>query len=163
MQLVRSLSYFHSPEYEALRSSGRSIGLTIGNFDGIHLGHQLLFRELNAALLSCRHMTEQKDTSPFKILMTFWPHPRQFLSGVSRRDLKTHEEYFVLTPLRKKLELVRAAGFDCFCLLRFEKRFASLSPEQFLKDYLEDGIRPAVVVVGDDWAFGRGRSGKTGW
>ncbi|MFN8389369.1 MAG: riboflavin biosynthesis protein RibF [Bdellovibrionota bacterium] len=146
-----------SPIQELLSRS--EVGVTIGNFDGLHLGHQALFERLDRTLAE-RSAVSRKP--PLKVLLSFWPHPRQVLNGVKRSQVVDHPELYTLTTVRQKLSLLADNEFSICYLLRFSKSFAELTPEAFLRDYLVQPLHPSVVVIGDDWAFGRDRSGNIG-
>lgn len=120
-------------------------GVTIGNFDGMHLGHQALFSRLTSEL--------KKIGEPHvKVLFTFYPHPKDVLSGSSRA-------FYYLTPLRERIRLAEKDGFDCFFLLRFTPALSNLSPREFVERYLKRGLSAKLAVVGHDWAFGKAREG----
>lgn len=116
--------------------------LAIGNFDGVHLGHLALVRQLVAA------------AGQFKLaatVLTFEPHPREFFSPASAPAR--------LTTLREKLELLAELGVVQAMVCPFNARFASLSAEQFIEQVLVRGLRVRHLIIGDDFRFGRGREG----
>ena len=115
--------------------------ITIGNFDGVHLGHRHLIGQLRE--LAVRH-----NARP--LVVTFEPHP----TSVLRPDPPLQR---IVTPERK-LELLRSAGIDDILVIEFDREFANLSPEAFL-DYLVPRTTPAAILVGDNFRFGRARSG----
>lgn len=156
MQVLRSLNRCLAADIQALLASGRPVGVTVGNFDGMHLGHQQLFQTLNTEL-----NTFAAEGRPVRVLFTFEPHPRRVLSGIKRSELLEHPSFWTIMPLRRKIEIAKAHGFDIFLALRFSKEFSKLSPEEFVKTYLVKALHARLVVVGQDWAFGRGRSGDT--
>jgi riboflavin kinase/FMN adenylyltransferase len=116
--------------------------LTIGNFDGVHLGHQALLAQLTARA--------RLDALPAAV-MTFEPHPREFFSH-ERRPTR-------LTSLREKLELFDEAGVDRVYVCRFDARLAALSAQAFIDDLLVRGLGTRHLIIGDDFRFGRGREG----
>ena len=117
--------------------------LTVGNFDGVHLGHQALLR---AVIERGRALGQQTA------LYTFDPHPRQVLSPEgSPPRLMTWEQ------LARALE---RAGIDMLVRERFTRDFASLTPEAFLRDVIRARLRPTELYVGRDFHFGKGRSGS---
>lgn len=129
-----------------LRSRHRGCALTIGNFDGVHLGHQGVLRQLRAraaerALPSC--------------VVTFEPHPREFFSP--------EQAPARLSRLRDKHEVLAALGVERLLLLRFDARLAGLEPQAFIDELLVAGLGAHHVVVGDDFRFGRGRRGDHAW
>ena len=124
-------------------SKGRGAIVAIGNFDGVHLGHQ--------AVISKAHAIAKNLNLPLGVL-TFEPHPRTVLGRSS--------EPFRLTPFRVKLREIAVLGVDILYLARFDKEFASLTADQFISDLLISGLSVSHVVVGYDFAFGRGRTGN---
>ena len=123
----------------------RGAVVALGNFDGVHLGHQRVIEE--AARIA------GELGAPLGVL-TFEPHPREyFLPG---------RPAFRLTPFRIKLRQLEAIGVDYVYLLAFDRLMAERSPESFIVEVLGEGIEPAHVVVGYDFVFGRGRSGDAG-
>ncbi len=116
--------------------------LTVGNFDGVHRGHQALLAHVTA-----RARTAGRPSA----VMTFEPHPREFFAH-ERRPTR-------LTSLREKLELFQAAGVDRVYVCRFDARFAALGAQAFIDELLVRGLAVAHVIIGDDFRFGRGREG----
>ena len=119
--------------------------LTVGNFDGVHLGHRALLKRLTA--------TAARIGLPASVL-TFEPHPREFFAP----DASPAR----LTTLREKLELLADDGVDMTCVCRFNTRFASLSADAFIERVLVTALRVKHLIVGDDFRFGAGRSGDFG-
>lgn len=155
MKVIRSTKTFLNPKLQKeLKNS--VVGLTIGNFDGIHLGHQQLFSELDQNL---KELSAKFSKPALKILVSFWPHPKQVISGISRREALARTDFFNLTTFRKKTQLIAENGFDYFFLIRFSKEFSQLSPVEFVKEYFLNTLHASLVVVGDDWSFGSGRTG----
>lgn len=116
--------------------------LTIGNFDGLHLGHQ--------ALLSLLADRASERGLPASVL-TFEPHPREFFSPL---DAPAR-----LTSLREKLMLLGDNGVDHAHVQRFDRRFSSLSAEAFIQSVLVDGLKVSHLLIGDDFRFGERRNG----
>ena len=117
--------------------------VAIGNFDGLHRGHQEL---LSVASNKARHLGK-----PWGIV-TFEPHPRSFF--------KPDEPVFRLTPLLLKARLASALGASFVLSLTFDKEFSALEPQAFVQKYLVEGMKVAQVVTGYDFHFGRGRKGN---
>lgn len=111
--------------------------MTIGNFDGVHLGHAVVLDQLTR--LATRHGVPS-------LLLTFEPHPREFFS---ERHAPTR-----LTRLREKLVALTATPLDRVLLVRFDESFSSLSPADFVQRLLVDRLGATGVVVGDDFHFG---------
>jgi len=122
--------------------AGRPNAVTIGNFDGIHLGHQAMLARLTARAASV-------GAAP--TVLTFEPHPREIFTP---RDAPTR-----LTSLREKLEILRGLGVAHVHVCRFSKAFAALSAEDFVKRILVEGLKARYVLVGDDFRFGARRAG----
>ena len=116
--------------------------LAIGNFDGVHRGH--------AALLERLVVAARGAGLPATIL-TFEPHPREFFSPESAPAR--------LTTLREKLELLADTGVEQVMVCRFNAGFAGLSAAQFIDSVLVAGLRARHLIIGDDFRFGKGRSG----
>lgn len=116
--------------------------LAIGNFDGVHKGHR--------ALLSYAQDMAQKQSRPLAVL-TFEPHPR----ALFRPD----DPPFRITSANVKARRLEAAGIDTVFSLGFDWDFASQSAEDFVTRILGNGIKPAHVVVGEDFRFGQLRKG----
>ena len=123
-------------------ATGRPVALTIGNFDGVHRGHQAMLNRLIEA-------AEDLDLPP--AVLTFDPHPREFFAPESAPPR--------LSILRAKLDAFRAFGVAVVYVARFDGRLASLEPEAFVTDVLEQRLRARWVLVGDDFRFGRKRRG----
>jgi len=118
------------------------VALTVGNFDGLHRGHQaMLQRLLDGArargLQSC--------------VLTFEPHPREFFTAAAAPTR--------LTSLREKLELLAVHGVARTHVQRFDRAFASLAPEAFVEQVLEKRLRARWLVIGEDFRFGTKRAG----
>jgi riboflavin kinase/FMN adenylyltransferase len=118
------------------------VALTIGNFDGVHRGHQAMLTRLAEAA---------DDLRLVPAVMTFEPHPREFFAP--------HAAPPRLTSLRGKLELLRSFGVARVVVARFDQRLASQSPEAFIDDVLVRGLGTRWVLVGDDFRFGHRRTG----
>ncbi len=117
--------------------------LTIGNFDGVHRGHQTI---LNLVIERARVLGGES------VLYTFEPHPRRVLQpDVDLRLLDTFEQ---------KMETLEALGLDAVIAEPFDLEFAKLSPEYFIETLIHERIRPVEVYVGYDFHFGRDRDGS---
>lgn len=117
--------------------------VTIGNFDGQHVGHQALLK----ATLDVAHTINGKP-----VVLTFDPHPIQVLRPeVTLQFLSTFEE---------KLVWFERNGVEAVVVLTFSREFAGLTPEQFAQDILQKGLRARAVVVGQHFVFGARRSGN---
>ena len=116
--------------------------ITIGNFDGVHRGHQTIIQHLKARAnqlqLPCT-------------VMTFDPHPEEFFS---RAHYGTR-----LTPFREKLDLLKQYGVDRVVSVHFDQKFADLTADQFIENILVKGLGCKHIIIGDDFRFGKGRQG----
>lgn len=118
------------------------VALTVGNFDGIHRGHQTMLQRVLAVagargLQSC--------------VLTFEPHPREFFLAKAAPTR--------LTSLREKLELLAAHGVERTHVQRFDRRFASLAPQDFVEEVLAKRLRARWILIGEDFRFGAKRAG----
>lgn len=130
--------------FEHLPASGRGASIAIGNFDGVHRGHQ--------ALLAKAKEEGKKIGAPLGALI-FEPHPQEFFKPDGPR--------FRLTPFRAKARLLEHYGTDILYALHFDKALASLTAEEFVEKVLIEGLRVRHIVVGEDFQFGKGRTGNT--
>ncbi len=131
MQILRGL---HS-------SDTQTVAVTIGNFDGVHLGHQALLNELRAA-------AEARGLQTAVVI--FEPHPREFFTP--------QQAPARLTSLREKLELFRTMGVDRVHVCRFDEVFAQKNAADFIHA-LHEELHAKFVLIGDDFRFGSGRAG----
>lgn len=123
-------------------SSCPPLALAIGNFDGVHLGHQALLADL---------VKIAKQKNLISAVMTFEPHPREFFSP---SDAPAR-----LTTLREKLELFDAAGIEKVFVFPFNARFAQISAQDFMLRILMQSLNVKSILVGDDFRFGAKRTG----
>jgi riboflavin kinase/FMN adenylyltransferase len=119
--------------------------LTIGNFDGVHLGHQALIHGLRE-----RAETQNGQT----LVLTFWPHPRVVLGQVS--------EAFLLTTQAEKQRQLQKLGVDLVLTLAFEQKIADMSAEAFL-ERLNLSLKPAGLLVGPEFRLGKDRQAEFAW
>jgi riboflavin kinase / FMN adenylyltransferase len=117
--------------------------LAIGNFDGMHLGHQALLQKLNdaAKVLNLR-----------SAVMTFEPHPREFFAPETAPAR--------LSSLREKLEHFAEAGVESTYVCRFNRSLAKLTPQEFMQNILRESLNAQAILVGDDFRFGAMRAGS---
>lgn len=116
--------------------------VALGNFDGVHLGHQEIFRRVRERSLEVRGTP---------VVYTFDPHPLKVLAPDKSPPL--------LTTFHKKMELIRACGIDLVICADFNLRFAALCPRDFAGEVLSRGIGALEVFVGQDYTFGRQKEG----
>lgn len=136
--------------------SGKVVGVTIGNFDGIHIGHQKLFSSL---FEKTEQLAKKQNTTAINVLVSFYPHPKIVLKNIRPEIQKQDSSYWSITPLRAKSEIAKRRGFNYFYPIRFRKNIAVMTPEQFVKQYLCDVLNIQVAVVGYDWSFGKNKIG----
>jgi riboflavin kinase/FMN adenylyltransferase len=134
MQVIRGL---HN-----LRREHQRCVATIGNFDGVHLGHQAVFR----------HLLDQGKTLGLPAtVVTFEPQPQEYFAPESAPPR--------LTRMREKLQVIRDVGIERVLLLEFGARLAEMSAVEFIQRLLLQGLAVRYLLVGDDFRFGKGRSG----
>jgi riboflavin kinase / FMN adenylyltransferase len=122
--------------------------LTIGNFDGVHRGHQAML-----ALLT----NEARHRGLPACVLTFEPHPRDFFA---RRAGRPEQAPARIGTLRDKLAELERCGIDHVVLARFDERFASMAPQVFVDQVLVAGLGARYVLVGDDFSYGARRAGN---
>lgn len=122
----------------------RTSAITLGTFDGVHLGH----RRIIAALLS-----KARANGLRAMLLTFAPHPRTVVSKKDSAPVR------LLTTTEEKLALLSELGLDCVIVVEFTKAFSELSPEEFVEKILLHKFGLAAMVIGYDHGFGKDRSG----
>ena len=128
-------------------SADGPVALTIGNFDGVHRGHQAML-----ALLT----SEARHRGLPSCVMTFEPHPRDYFAAASGKPELAPAR---IATLRDKLSELERCGIDQAVVLRFDQRFAAQSPQAFIDDVLVRGLGTRYVLVGDDFRFGARRAG----
>jgi len=132
MQVIRFRGNDHPPTHSVL---------TIGNFDGIHLGHQALIHRL---------VDEARQIGAQSVLVTFEPHPQMVLGNRIVPQL---------TSLPQKLRMFEQLGLDAVSLIPFTQELAALSAEDFVTRYLVEAFQVKMLIIGYDFAFGRNREG----
>ena len=121
-------------------NSNAPIGLTIGNFDGVHIGHQALIKKL---------ITESKKRNLTPSVMTFEPHPKEFFISENAPSR--------LTTLREKLEFFLDYGIEKVFVCAFNQKFSNISSEAFMGQILKEQLKVQLLIVGDDFRFGSKR------
>ncbi|HEY6117598.1 MAG TPA: riboflavin biosynthesis protein RibF [Candidatus Dormibacteraeota bacterium] len=121
------------------------VALTVGSYDGVHLGHFEVIRRLDAVAV-------EERAAP--ALITFEPHPRCVLDPANCPSS--------ITTLSEKLGQLSVAGVEHAIVIRFDRELASLSPQEFI-DRLTSAMDIKAWVIGFDFAFGRGRTGNAEW
>ena len=135
MKLIEKLEEIDNPFHNAV--------ITIGNFDGVHIGHQALFHEV---------MEKADILGGTSIAMTFEPHPI--------RVLKNNGHPPLITPYHQKIELIEKTGIDVLICIPFTHEFAAITAKEFVLDILLGRIGMQAIVVGKDYTFGKNREGN---
>ncbi|MEW6079652.1 MAG: bifunctional riboflavin kinase/FAD synthetase [Thermodesulfobacteriota bacterium] len=135
MQRVEGLENINGPYKNAV--------VTIGNFDGVHKGHQALFGIVRATA---------GRIGGTSVVITFEPHPARVVGGNGRLPL--------ITMYEQKIELIAACGMDVCLCIPFTREFAEIPAGEFVDDILIGRLGMKVIVVGKDYAFGKGREGN---
>ena len=117
--------------------------VTLGNFDGVHLGHQEIFR---------RVLARSRELGFPSVALSFYPHPLKIL--------RPQDAPLMLLPLKEKVRLMEKLGLENFLCIRFTKDFASLSARRFVERILVGSLRAKEVFVGKDYRFGKARKGN---
>ena len=134
MKIIEGIENINKPYKNAV--------ITIGNFDGVHIGHQALFHEV---------MEKADSIGGTSMAMTFEPHPI--------RVLKQNNHPPLITLYEQKVELISSSGLDVLIVVPFTLIFASLPAEEFVKDVLVRKIGMKAIMVGEDYSFGKNREG----
>lgn len=134
--------YRHIPPARARLPNDLARALAIGNFDGLHLGHQALLAKTVAIA---------KEQQRIPAVMTFEPHPREFFMP--------QQAPARLSSLREKLEYFQEAGIDDAFVLRFNQAFAAITAQDFMHQVLRDALHANTILVGGDFCFGAKRKG----
>jgi riboflavin kinase/FMN adenylyltransferase len=117
--------------------------VTIGNFDGVHWAHQKIFKKV---------IERARDLHGTSVAITFEPHPIKVMFPTKAKPL--------ITLLEQKTELIINQGIELLLIIEFNKKFAAISPRDFVKDILVDKLAVKEIVVGYDYAFGHNRQGN---
>ena len=128
----------------SLAGAGNDRGsvVTVGTFDGVHLAHAEIIREV---------VTRARMREGRSVVVSFDPHPKQVVG-------KGGEAVELLTTIDERIELIRALGADVLLLLEFTYAFSRISPEEFYRTYIVEGTGVDEVIVGYDHMFGRDRA-----
>lgn len=122
----------------------RNAVITIGTFDGVHMGHMAIIKQMQA---------EAKIVAGETIIISFHPHPRQVI--------KTENvELSLLSTLDEKKQRLALLGIDHLVIIPFTETFAALSAESYIEDFLVHYFKPSRIIIGYDHRFGKGRTGN---
>lgn len=127
---------------ETLNKNYPNTVLTIGNFDGVHLGHQKILFEV---------IKKAQFINGTSMAMTFEPHPMRVLAP--DRELR------ILTPFEEKAKLIANLGIDILLCINFNKEFANLLPDEFIENILVKKIHAKEIIVGPNYVFGKNKKG----
>jgi riboflavin kinase/FMN adenylyltransferase len=127
---------------DQLKRSLKNPVVTLGNFDGVHLGHQTIFKKVRE---------EAWKINGEAVVITFEPHPLQVLSPRSCPPL--------LTPFRKKMMLIEKSGIETVLCIEFTPAFSRISPFTFIKNILVEKVNAKKIIVGYNYRFGRKQKG----
>ncbi|NOX21170.1 MAG: bifunctional riboflavin kinase/FAD synthetase [Nitrospirae bacterium] len=117
--------------------------VTIGNFDGIHLGHQKIFKRV----------IDSAGPEGTSMVITFDPHPVKVLAPERRLKL--------LTPIEEKLRLIERTGMDTVLIIEFNREFSRIEPDVFIRKVLVEKLKVKHVIVGHNYRFGKEKKGTT--
>ena len=131
--------YNHIDEFTRLDNAV----VTIGTFDGVHVGHQKIISRL---------LEITRQTGGESVILTFFPHPRMILHPEDA-NLK------LISTMSEKANLLEEAGVDHLIITPFTRDFSNLSPQEYIKDFLVNRIGTSRIVIGYDHRFGKDRSG----
>jgi riboflavin kinase/FMN adenylyltransferase len=134
MQIIKGIENF--------RETFRNPVVTLGNFDGVHLGHQAIFQRVR---------DEASKIHGEGMAITFEPHPLKVLAPDKFLPL--------LTPFRKKMMLIQKSGIETVLCIDFSLKFSEISPSEFIKGILVEKIKVREVVIGYNYHFGKGQKG----
>ncbi|MEB3227690.1 MAG: bifunctional riboflavin kinase/FAD synthetase [Synechocystis sp.] len=137
------MSTTNDPELSSAVTADQSVAIALGNFDGVHRGHQWVLEQVVA-------FARQAQPPLQPAVVSFSPHPRTFFSGQPQP---------LLTPLPEKIEQLDALGIEQLILLPFTQALATLSPQQFVETILVKQLRAKFISVGEDFRFGYQRQG----
>ena len=118
--------------------------VTIGNFDGVHLGHQLIFKKIAAEAFrkKCK-----------AVVITFEPHPKMILHP----DI---QPFYLITSIEEKIERIAETGVDGLMLIPFSLVFSKMTAKEFICSVLWDKLRIKKIFIGHDYTFGKGKEGN---
>jgi riboflavin kinase/FMN adenylyltransferase len=138
---MRTFRGFHHPDVY------KACALTIGNFDGVHQGHQAMIRHL---------LSRAKALDVPSCVLTFEPHPRNYFA---KRLCKAELAPARVSTFRDKLAELERCGVDQCVVLPFNEQLASLTPDAFVQSVLIQGLGAKFVLIGDDFKYGAKRAG----
>lgn len=129
---------------EGIPAEFREAFITIGNFDGVHLGHRFIFQKL---------IREAHQENRKALLVTFVPHPKMLLHPERR-------PFYLLTTIEEKIKLLEALGLDALILIPFTLEYAQTTAESFILDVLWKNLQVRKIFIGHDYSFGKDKRGN---
>jgi len=129
---------------EGIPAELREAFITIGNFDGVHLGHRFIFQKL---------ILEARKENRKALLVTFVPHPKMLLHPERR-------PFYLLTTIEEKIKLLEALGLDALILIPFTLEYAQTTAESFILDVLWKNLQVRKIFIGHDYSFGKDKRGN---
>ena len=130
---------------ENLKEKYRDVVLTIGNFDGVHIGHQKIVKNVSE---------KARAMGGTAMAVTFDPHPAKIVTP--ERGVR------VLTSFQEKVRLMELHGIEVILCIHFDKEFAAIRPDEFIQNVIVGRIGAREVIVGHNYSFGKGKKGTTG-
>lgn len=130
---------------ENITEDFRGAFVTIGNFDGVHLSHQLICRKL---------ASEAKQAGAKSLVITFDPHPKMVLHP----DIRP---FYLITTLDEKLKLLNDCGIDAVLVIPFSMDYSRITAEEFVKEFLGKKLVIRKIIIGHDYTFGQGKKGNS--
>ena len=115
--------------------------VAVGSFDGVHRGHRLLIKQMN-------EVAKEKNLTP--MVITFWPHPKQVLTGKCK----------LLSSIDEKIILLEEAGAENVLVVNFTKEFSKIPHSSFTEHYLRGKLNTKAIILSDDHSFGCNREGS---
>lgn len=130
---------------ENITEDFRGSFVTIGNFDGVHLGHGFICRKL---------VSEAKNARAKSLIITFEPHPKMILHP----DIRP---FYLITTLEEKLKLLEDCGIDGTLVIPFSLDYSRMTAEQFVRESLGQKLAIKKIIIGHDYTFGQGKKGNS--
>ena len=127
----------HLPEF-------KNAVMTIGTFDGVHLGHRQILSQLK---------TEAERISGETVIITFHPHPRKVIDSAQ-------PPIYLLNTIEEKIELLEDLNIDHLVVVPFDERFSQMSANEYVEQFLLEKFKPHTIIIGYDHHFGKGRAGN---
>ena len=145
MKIFNSINDFILPIAIGTITSDKKTVLTLGTFDGVHIGHRKILEKVTQNTDS-----EAREGKYESLVLTFFPHPRMILQGQS--DVK------LLNTISEKIELLEKIGVQNLVIHPFDESFSKLTAEEFVKNVLVDRFHIQKIIIGHDHRFGRNRT-----